>query len=74
MITDCLRKGDIIPAIECSMAAIGSVNIAERELTFRPFVQQILTTDKRIIVTSDGKDLTPAEALLWLRKRDKENG
>lgn len=74
LITDCLRKGDIIPAIECSMAAIGSVNIAERELTFRPFVQQILTTDKRIIVTSDGKDLTPAEALLWLRKRDKENG
>jgi len=70
-IIQCLQQGDLISAIECSIAATGSVNIGETDITFRPFVQEILTSDKRIIQRSDGTDLTPVEALLWLQTKEK---
>ncbi len=69
-IIECLNQGDIITAIEASIAATGSVNIAETEYTFRPFVNEILNSEKRIIRRKDGVDMTPAEALLWLRSRE----
>ena len=71
-IMQCLREADIVSAIECSVAATGSVNIAETDITFRPFVQEILSSDKKIIHREDGVDMTPAEALLWLTKKQGE--
>lgn len=65
-IVSCLRQGDIISALECCIAATGSVNIGETEITFRPFVQTILTSTDKIIRRADGVNMTPAEALLWL--------
>lgn len=70
-IMDCLNRGDKIAAIECSIAATGSVNVAETEVTFRPFIQQLLTTDRRFIETPEGMK-TPEEALLWLLKKEKD--
>lgn len=70
-VIECLKNADIISAIECCIAATGSVNIGETELTFRPFVQNILTSNKKIIHRmSDGVDLTPAEALMWLMMKE----
>lgn len=72
-ITQFLRQGDLISALECSIAATGGVNIDETEYTFRPFLQQVLTSDKKIIHRmSDGVNMTPAEALLWLLKQNEE--
>ena len=72
-ITQCLREADIVSAIECSIAAAGSVNIGETDITFRPFVQEIMTSNKKIIHRfSDGVEMTPAEALLWLTKKQGE--
>jgi len=68
-IIQCLREADIVSAIECSIAATGSVNIAETDITFRPFVQEILSSERKIIHREDGVDMTPAEALLWLTKK-----
>lgn len=65
-IVTCLRQGDLVSAMECCIAATGSVNIGETEITFRPFVQEILTSTMKIIRRTDGVDMTPAEALLWL--------
>lgn len=71
-IVECLKQADIVSAIECSIASTGSVNIGETDITFRPFVQEILTTNKKIIHRNDGVDMTTAEALLWLTKKNKE--
>ena len=68
-IIEALRAGDIQTAIECSIAATGSVNIGETDLTFRPFIQEVLSSQKKVLQTIDGEDLTPDEALLWLNKR-----
>ena len=71
-IVQCLSQADIVSAIECCIAATGSVNIDETDITFRPFVQEILTSTQKIIRRRDGIDLTPAEALLWLTKKQGE--
>ena len=71
-ITRFLREADLISAIECAIAATGSVNIGETDLTFRPFLHNIMTTNKKIIHRlSDGVDMTPAEALLYLIKKQE---
>jgi len=71
-VISCLRSADIISAIECCIAATGSVNIGETEMTFRPFIAEILSSKDRIIKRKDGVDMTPAEALLWLLKKQGE--
>lgn len=68
----CLRQGDVMSAIECSIAATGSVNIDETEYTFRPFLQEIITSKNKILQTINGEDMTPEEALLWLSKQVDE--
>ena len=71
-IMQCLQAGDLVSAIEASIAAVGSVNIAETDLTFMPFMQKVMTSTKKIIRRRDGVDLTPAEALLWLTKKEEK--
>ncbi len=69
-ISQCLRRADIMSAIECSIAAIGSVNIDETEYTFRPFLQEVLSSKNKIIQNNEGVAMTPEEALLWLSKQN----
>lgn len=71
-ITRCLRQADIVSAIECSIAAVGSVNIDETEYTFRPFLQEVLASKNKIIENNAGEAMTPEEAILWLSKQDLE--
>jgi hypothetical protein len=69
-IVACLRQGDLVNAVECSIAGVGSVNIAETEYTFRRMVQEIFVSNKKVIHRRDGVDMTPAEALLWLIRKE----
>ena len=69
-IIQCLRRADIESAVECSIASVGSINIDETEYTFRPFLQEVLTSTNKIIETKDGEQMTPEEALLWLSKQN----
>lgn len=65
----CLKDYDIVGAIESCLAATGNINIAETEYTFRPFVRGVLMSKNKVIRRlTDGADLTPEEALLWLQK------
>ena len=66
----CLRQADIVSAIECSIAAVASVNIDETEYTFRPFLQEVLTSKNKILENSAGEKMTPEEAVLWLSKQE----
>ena len=72
-ISRCLRQADIMSAIECSIAAVGSVNIDETEYTFRPFLQEVLTSKNKIIQNNEGVAMTPEEALLWLFKQNPDD-
>ena len=71
-IIECLRAGDLISALECSIAATGGINMNETEFTFRPFMNKIFNCDKKIIQRFDGKKMTPKEALLYLKERKNE--
>jgi hypothetical protein len=66
----CLRQGDVVSAIECAIAATGSVNIDETEYTFRPFLLEVLNSKDKILQNNKGEDMTPEEAVLWLSKQN----
>lgn len=62
-----LTEGDIVGAIEQCMASAASVNIEETEMTFQPMMETIFCSDKKILVTIDGTEVTPTEALALIR-------
>jgi len=61
-----LKNGDAIGAIECSIACTQRINIHERA-SFRPFVQNLLNTEGKCIVAEDGTEMTPKEAVAYLK-------
>lgn len=64
-----LKNGNIIGAVQCCIAAAGSVNVLETNMTFRPMLEWIFKSTNKIIETVDGDYLTPEEALKWLKER-----
>lgn len=70
-IVQCLANKDFVAAIECAVAAVGNVNINETEITFRPMLGELFNTDRPVILRRDGKSLTPEEALLWIKEKNK---
>lgn len=73
IINKCLADGDTISAVECCTASCGSVNIHETSQTFRPFMELVFNNTHKIITNSEGVDMTPVEALEWLKNRVGEN-
>ncbi|MBP5423892.1 MAG: hypothetical protein J6Y78_15780 [Paludibacteraceae bacterium] len=67
-----LRERNYIGAIELCIASAGSVNLDETTQTFRPFLGWVLTSNEKVLVTKDGKEFTPEEALVWLVDKEKE--
>ena len=61
-----LKNGDAIGAIECSIACAQRINIHEG-MNFRPFVRELLNAEGKCIVTEDGTEMTPKEAVAYLR-------
>lgn len=68
-ISEELVHGRLIGAIECAIASCKSVNLDEYQITIKPMVEELLASTAKCILTEDGQDLTPKEALAWLKKR-----
>lgn len=71
-ISEQLTRGELISAIECATASCKSVNMGEISQTIRPMLAQVLESNKKIIRNADGVDMTPAEALEWLKQYNEK--
>ena len=68
-----LRERNYISAVEICIASAGSVNLDETQQTFRPFLGWILANTESILRRKeDNVDMTPEEALVWLKDKAKE--
>lgn len=67
-----LANGEIIGAIECAMASCKSINMGEITQTVRPMFRDLFAHNKKVIQTSDGASMTPAEAIIWLKEKLKK--
>lgn len=67
-----LSNGEIIGAIECAVASCKSINMGEITQTVRPLFRDLFNYKKKVIQTSDGASLTPAEAITWLKEKLKK--
>lgn len=67
-----LRAGDMIGAVECCINVTKRVNTDEVNATFRPFVEKLLAFKGKCIVTPEGDELSPVEALEYLKKKEEE--
>ena len=71
-VMNALKDRNYILAFELCVASVGSVNLDETDLTFRPFIGMILSSNKKILSTKDGLEMTPEEALAWLKGETHE--
>lgn len=71
VILEQLRTGDAIGAIECAIACTQRVNIHEY-MSFDPFVSNILQCTEKCLVADDGTELTPEEAVEYLKGKNND--
>lgn len=64
----CLRSNNMIGAIEQCVASAGSVNLAETNATFKPFMSSLLRNTEKVIVDNEGNEYTVAEAISKLKE------
>ena len=67
-----LRERNYIVAIELCIASAGSVDLDETEQTFRPFLGYLLSSKEKVLHRRDGVDMTPEEALLYLKNKENK--
>ena len=70
-INNILMQGEMLAAVDQCISAARGVNVHETGATFRPMLHSVFESKDKIIRTIDGVDMTPEEALNWL-KGDKE--
>lgn len=68
-----VQMGDTIGAIECAINCVKHVNVNEIGASFTPFVDGLLRCKGKCLVAEDGQELTPVEALNYLKERNNEN-
>ena len=68
-----LQQGDAVGAIECAINCVKHVNVNEVGASFTPFIKDIMSCTGKCIVTEDGTEMTPAEAIAFLKGRNNEN-
>ena len=68
-----LADRNYVAAVNLCIASAGSINLDETTQTFRPFLGWLLNSKDKVIVTRDGTEMTPEEALLWLADREKKD-
>lgn len=66
-----LKNSDMISAIEGCINATQRINVSENP-TFRPFVENFRKSSARCLITPDGAELTPCEALAYLKARNQD--
>ena len=64
-----LKDGDAVGAIECAVACAQRVNIHE-SMTFNPFVKELLDFKGKCLVADDGTELSPMEAIDYLKEHN----
>lgn len=67
-IRQCLRTNNIIGAIEQCAASAASVNLAETAITFMPMLTDLFKSTKKILIDTEGKEYTVAEAIAKLKE------
>lgn len=68
-----LKMGDTIGAIECAINCVKHINVDELSATFIPFLSNLLNCTEKCLVNEDGQELTPVEAIKYLKEKDDEN-
>ena len=66
-INNFLMQGEILAAVDQCISAARGVNVHETGPTFRPMLHSVFENKNKIIRTADGVDMTPEEALNWLK-------
>ena len=61
-----LEQGDMIGAVECCINVAKRINVDEGA-SFKPFVSWLKACKGKCIITPNGKELTPVEAVAYLK-------
>ena len=61
-----LESGDMIGAVECCINCAKRINVDEGA-SFKPFIRSLKSCKGKCIVTNDGRELTPVEAVAYLK-------
>lgn len=70
-INSALRSGNVVGAIEQCIASAKSLNLCEPHTT-RYFLSGVFNNTNKIIRLNDGRDVTPEEALEYLKSLDEK--
>ncbi len=70
-IPDLLAKRNYVAAVQLCIASASSIDIAENEQTFRPFLSWLMTSKNKVLIRNDGENMTPEEALIWIIDKEK---
>lgn len=65
-----IRSGNIVGAIEQCIASCMSVNLAETSMTFKPMMNGIFNNTNRILLRSDGTEMTVKDAIKYLKEKE----
>lgn len=69
-INKAIEEGNILSALNLCNASCMSINVNESP-TFNPFCVQLLSSREKVLHAEDGTDMTPKEALEWLKKNEQ---
>lgn len=72
-IMNALYNNELMSALELCVYSAGSVDLDETEQTFRPLIGWLCTTQKKCLLDRDGNSLTPEEAIVQIKDKEKEN-
>lgn len=65
-----IRSGNIVGAIEQCIASCMSVNLAEATMTFKPMMNGIFSSTEKVLVRSDGTEMTVKDAIKYLKEKE----
>lgn len=68
-----LQQGDAIGAIECAINCVKHMNVNEISASFGPFLKSVMSCEGKCIVAEDGTEMTPREAIAYLKGNNNEN-
>lgn len=71
-IEEALRNGNVIGAVSQCISSAKSLNLGEG-VTVRPFLRDLMSgTSQKCIILPDKSEVTPSEALVWLKQQNEE--
>lgn len=65
-----IRSGNIVGAIEQCIASCMSVNLAEVTMTFKPMMNGIFSSTEKVLLRSDGTEMTVKDAIKYLKEKE----